>query len=288
MGKLSLVAVAVALSVSVSTLHEGSPAGAQPTPTASAIVPTPSTMATPTATVVSPTASPTATAVVPTASPSPTPFAPVINFNPPQLSFTATVGGNNPPEQALYIWNSGSGAMDWEVTETIAWLGLFPATGTSTGEPDTVAAWVDITGLDPGWHTGNILILSTTAGNSPQVVLVSLKVSEEGAHATPTATVAPTASPVILPTSTPTPTATPAPPPEDEEEGLPPWVWAVIGVLALLVLAFGLLLLNPVKLWGRLRGLFSRGGEEAEGLTAEEKYEDTYGDGSGEPPEDYD
>ena len=64
------------------------------------------------------------------------------------------------------------------------------------------------------------------------------------------------------------------------------WVWPVVGVLAVLVLALGIMLLHPARLWGRLRGLFPHGGEEAaEGLTTEETYEDVYGDEGGEPPE---
>ena len=279
--KTIFVAVIAAAALTLAAMAGVTPIEAQtPTPTATAPPPTP------TATPVPPTATPTATV------PPPTPTAtatlvtnPHISFNPALLSFTAKVGGSQSAEKALYIWNSGSGELAWELTEAVPWLGTFPDIGASTGEVDTVAVWVDPSGLSEGMYTGNIVIHSDDADNSPQVVLVSLTVSEEEVVATATPTVTPTATPETQPTPTSTPTPTPTP---VIGGGLPMWVWPVVGVLAVLVLAFGVLLLHPARLWGRFKGLFARGGEQAEGLTKEEMYEETYGDGGGEPPEDYD
>lgn len=281
--KTIFVAVMAAAALMLPAMAAANPAAAQPTPTptltATVVVPTP----TATATAVSPTATPTATVVAPTPTPTATVVTdPHISFNPALLSFTAKVGGAQSEERALYIWNSGSGSLAWELTEAVPWLGTFPDIGASTGEVDTVAVWVDPVGLSKGMYTGNIVIYSDDADNSPQVVLVSLTVSEEEVVATATPTVTPTASPEPQPTPTLTPTPTPTP---TAGGGLPMWVWPVVGVLAVLALAFGVLLLHPARLWGRFRGLFSRGGEAAEGLTTEETYEDIYGDEGGEPPE---
>ena len=284
------VAVLALLALSLAALSGVTPAEAQtptPTSTATAVVPTP----TPTATLVSPTATPTATAVVPTPTPTLTPTAtatvatdPHISFNPALLSFTATVGSADSPEKALLIRNAGSGNLKWTVSATFPWIGLYPATGTcSAGEVKTVAVWVDPDGLSVGTHSGQIMISSVDADNSPQWVYLSLTVSEEEVVATAMPTVTPTASPEPQPTFTSTPTPTPTP--EVGGGGLPVWVWPVVGVLAVLMLGFGVLLLHPVKLWGRFKGLFSRGGETADGLTDEETYEDVYGDDAGEPPE---
>ena len=242
-------------------------------PAAAATV-TPTPTATPTATVVAPTATPTATAAA----------SPRIDLYPTSLSFTAKVGGApSPAETSLYIRNSGSGNMRWTVSATLPWIGLLPTNGASTGVWQKVTVWIDPSGLGVGTHSGYIRINSDDADNSPQLVLVSLTVT-----ASPTATpkAKPSATPSPTPSASPTPSPTPTP---AAGGGLPMWVWPVVGVLAVLALAFGIMLLHPARLWGRLKGLFPRGGEEeaAEGLTTEEMYEGAYGDEGGEPPEDY-
>lgn len=283
--KTIFVAVVAAAALSLVALAGVTPAEAQPTPTptSTATVPPP----TPTATPVPPTATPTATALLPTPTPTATVVTdPHISFYPALLSFTVKVGSAQSPEKALYIQNKGSGNLKWSVSATFPWLGLYPKSGdTPAGDVDTVAVWVDPEGLSQGTHTVQIMVYSDNADNSPQWVYVSVEVGEEEVVPTATPTVTPTASPEAQPTPTLTPTPTPTP---VAAGGLPMWVWPVVGVLAVLALAFGVLLLHPARLWGRLRGLFARGGgEQAEGLTKEEMYEETYGDDSGEPPEDY-
>ncbi len=275
--KVISVAVIAAAVLSLASLMAAAPAEVlatvTPTPTAT---PVPAT-ATPTATVVAPTATPTATAAA----------SPHIDFSPALMSFTATVGGADTPQKALLIRNVGSGNMRWTVSATFPWIGLYPEAGTcSAGEVKTVAVWIDPTGLSVGTHTGQIMISSIDAANSPQWVYLSLTVSEQPATATATPKATPSATPSPTTSASPTPSPTPTP---ATGGGLPMWVWPVVGVLAVLVLALGIMLLHPARLWGRLRGMFARGGEEepAEGLTTEEMYEDTYGDEGGEPPDDY-
>src|SRR6202008_898051 len=39
--------------------------------------------------------------------------SPTIAANPPNLNFSATVGGSNPPSQSLSITNAGGGTLNW-------------------------------------------------------------------------------------------------------------------------------------------------------------------------------
>jgi hypothetical protein len=281
-GKTVFAAVIAAAVLTLAAMAGVMPAEAAPTATPTATVPPP----TPTATPVPATATPTATAVAPTPTPTATAAAsPHIYYDPALMSFTATAGSAAQPEKVLLIRNAGSGNLRWTVSATFPWIGLFPDTGTcSAGEVDTVAVWVDPEGLSVGTHTGQIMISSVDADNSPQWVYLSLTVSEQAVSPTATPRATPSATPSATMSASPTPSPTPSP--AEGGGGLPTWVWPVVGVLAVLVLALGVLLLHPARLWGRLRGLFPHGGEEAaEGLTTEETYEDVYGDEGGEPPE---
>ena len=100
-----------------------------------------------------------------------------ISFNPESLSFTAVEGGSNPAEKMLQIWNSGNGTLNWTLTDDAAWLGENPTSGSSTGEHDTVAVSVDITGMSAGDYSGNITITADDASNSPRTVPISLHIS---------------------------------------------------------------------------------------------------------------
>jgi len=100
-----------------------------------------------------------------------------ISFNPESLSFTAVEGGSNPGNETLEIWNSGTGTLNWSLSDDAAWLSENPTSGSSTGEHDTAAVSVDITGMSAGDYSGNITITAPGASNSPQAVPVSLHIS---------------------------------------------------------------------------------------------------------------
>ena len=100
---------------------------------------------------------------------------PVIAHTPATLSNTNEVG-QNAPSQAFEVWNAGTGALDYRVSNDVPWLLVNPASGTSTGEHD--AAFVDYTvsGLEVGSYTGLITIADASATNSPQEISVHLTV----------------------------------------------------------------------------------------------------------------
>jgi len=85
---------------------------------------------------------------------------PTIGYSPSSFSFTATQGGVNPPSQTLSISNSGVNptAMGWSVTDDAPWLSLSPASGSSSGEADSVTLSVDISGMAAGSYSATITI----------------------------------------------------------------------------------------------------------------------------------
>jgi hypothetical protein len=106
--------------------------------------------------------------------------APQISFSPESLSFIAGEGGSPTADKTLEIWNSGVGTLNWTMTDDAAWLSGSPASGSSTGEHDTVAVSVDIGGMSVGDYSAHITITASGASNSPQTVAVSLHVGETG------------------------------------------------------------------------------------------------------------
>jgi hypothetical protein len=91
-----------------------------------------------------------------------------------ELGFRATEGGTNPGDQILTISNSGTGTLNWEITEDCNWLSVEPTNGSSTVEVNDVIISVDITGLGAGVYDCNLTISDSRAANNPQSVIVTL------------------------------------------------------------------------------------------------------------------
>ena len=106
----------------------------------------------------------------------------VISLNRSQLNFGAVVSGTAPDSQTFSIKNSGSGTMNWSVTDNTGWLSCSPSSGTNAG---VVTASVDISGLSVGNYSGTITVSSANASNSPQTVSVTLNAYGPGASEGP-------------------------------------------------------------------------------------------------------
>jgi len=102
---------------------------------------------------------------------------PTISFSPSSFSFNAILGGANPSDQTLRIWNSGGGTLNWSVSDDAAWLSLSPTGGSSTGERDNVTVSVSISGMSTGSYNATITISAPGITNSPQTVPVRLVIS---------------------------------------------------------------------------------------------------------------
>jgi parallel beta-helix repeat protein len=99
---------------------------------------------------------------------------PVISLNPYTLDVTALIGSTGPFTRTFSISNSGTGTLDWSVTDNAAWLSVSPAGGSGSA---TVTATIDTSGLSAGSYSGTVTVSSTTASNSPQTVTVNLTVT---------------------------------------------------------------------------------------------------------------
>jgi hypothetical protein len=110
---------------------------------------------------------------------------PTIAFSPASLSFSAVAGEANPANQIVEIWNSGTGTLDWSVSDNAAWLVLSPTSGSSTGEHDEVTASVDIADMSAGDYPATITIAAAGATNTLRTASVSLTLTETEAPISP-------------------------------------------------------------------------------------------------------
>ncbi len=106
---------------------------------------------------------------------------PVIWVNSYSFSFSSSEFGPNAPAQVLQVKNSGIETLSYDITDDAAWLSISPANGSSSGQAQQHSIVIDKAGLsgreEP--YTAKIKIASQNACNSPQEVVVSLKVTKE-------------------------------------------------------------------------------------------------------------
>ena len=101
---------------------------------------------------------------------------PLLQADHQQLSFDYLTGNQAPASQTLHLTSSGANfsfAVSGSTTSGGNWL-LVPTRGTTPGD---ISVGINPTGLSPGTYTGKVTFTSTDAGNSPQAVPVTLKVS---------------------------------------------------------------------------------------------------------------
>ncbi len=96
--------------------------------------------------------------------------------SPSSLSPSCTEG-ENAISESFEVWNSGGGSMSYSIGENITWLWVGPTSGTSSGEVDTIDVYYNTSGLSTGSYNGTITITAPGAGNSPQIISVTLNVN---------------------------------------------------------------------------------------------------------------
>lgn len=133
------------------------------------------------------------------------PTEPTIAFTLTSLSFSAVEGGDNPADQTLEIWNSGTGTLAWSVSDDAAWLSLSPPSGSSTaGEHNSVTISVDITDMSADDYSAIITISALGATNTPRTVPVRLHISaapEPDIYYTLTVNISPSGGGSVSPSS---------------------------------------------------------------------------------------
>ncbi len=72
--------------------------------------------------------------------------------------------------------------MSYTVSEGISWLSCAPASGTSSGEHDTIAVNYTTAGLTAGTYNGTITVTAAGAGGSPRTISVTLTVNPPSAQ----------------------------------------------------------------------------------------------------------
>ena len=99
---------------------------------------------------------------------------PAIELAPSPVSFDVTVG-TTPESRSLTISNTGNDVLNWTASKTKGWLNLSKSSGTiQAGNSDSIAASVNISGLQPGPFSDTITVTDPNASNSPQTVPVNL------------------------------------------------------------------------------------------------------------------
>jgi|GEM_PF-6711482 len=96
---------------------------------------------------------------------------PQIQLSPSSFTFSGIVGGSNPANQTMMVYNVGGGTLNWTSADDATWLSINPTTGTA---PTATSVIVNTTGLTAGTHIGHVVIYATGADNSPQSATVTL------------------------------------------------------------------------------------------------------------------
>jgi len=99
-----------------------------------------------------------------------------------QLNFAASTGGISTPSQSFFVYNTGSGLMNWSVDDNADWLNCTPNSGLNSGK---VTVSIDAAGKVPGTYQATITITAQNAAGSPLSINVTLKVYAEGTDAPP-------------------------------------------------------------------------------------------------------
>jgi hypothetical protein len=92
------------------------------------------------------------------------------------LHFSASSGEARTLEKPLSIAVSGANALTWRIETDTPWLGCVPSVGSGN---QTVAVLARTAGLEPGRHTGRIIIRCPGTANTPLSVSVVLNLFEQ-------------------------------------------------------------------------------------------------------------
>lgn len=103
-------------------------------------------------------------------------ISPALYVSPTSLS-AITECGMNLPNDTFDVQNTGSGLMNYTITEEISWLSVSATEGMSGGEVDEITVTYDTAGISIGTHTGTITVEAPNVTGSPQTIDVTLEIS---------------------------------------------------------------------------------------------------------------
>jgi len=93
------------------------------------------------------------------------------------LNFS-TSPGFDPDPDIFSIFNNGSGYLNYTIEENIDWLSILSPMSGQVPPADTITAYVDVSGMWYGSHTGEIIVRSSWGTGSPDTVDVNLVISQ--------------------------------------------------------------------------------------------------------------
>lgn len=108
---------------------------------------------------------------------------PNLSVSPTALNLTVPEGANH-ANHTFIVSNSGTGTLNYSITDDAVWFSVVPASGTSTGESDTLTMVFGTALLPAGTHNATIRIDAPGAQNSPRDIPVSLVVTGSGSAST--------------------------------------------------------------------------------------------------------
>jgi hypothetical protein len=104
---------------------------------------------------------------------------PKITLDPATLD-PETTEGSSPPSGTFTVQNTGGGTLDYTIGVDQSWLRVEPASGSSTGEQDTVVVTYMTDHLAPGAYDAAIIVSDPGSSNTSQSVRIMLVVHESG------------------------------------------------------------------------------------------------------------
>ncbi len=107
---------------------------------------------------------------------------PSLFVTPTRLTFGASGQSIVSPPQEILINNTGTGTLNWSITQDCSWLTCTPTSGTNNA---IITVSTNPAGLAVGTYTATITISATNAIGSPAQVPVTLNVYNPGAASTP-------------------------------------------------------------------------------------------------------
>lgn len=102
------------------------------------------------------------------------PDAPIV-LNPTGFTRTAYLA-TGLEDDTFTVASGGVENLSYTIEADAPWLGIQPASGSSSGEADPITVTYDLAGLAPGPHEGVITVSSNEAYNSPQRITVELMI----------------------------------------------------------------------------------------------------------------
>ncbi len=101
---------------------------------------------------------------------------PILSVTPTNFSLFV-LAGQDVPSGSFTVANSGTGTMNYSLSEEVDWLSISPTNGSSSGTSNTHSIAYSTAGLATGTYSGILTITATGATDSPKTIAVTLRVS---------------------------------------------------------------------------------------------------------------